>query len=111
MMAMTVKKLDPREAFVDRKRWSDTDAVIELALPDGARTVLTRAQARVPAWQAKRWLRIGNLKTAGGASARVLDAFMTSDGQMFYPEAACAANDPSETAIPVAPPAQPVHSP
>ena len=83
---MTVKKTDPREALVDRKTWADADAVIELVEPDGRRTLLTRAQARVPAWQVRRWLRLGKLPTAGGASARVLEAFMAADGQMFYPE-------------------------
>ena len=83
---MTVKKTDPREAFVDRRSWQDSDGVIELVEPGGRRTVLTRAQARVPAWQVRRWLRVGNLPSANGASARVLDAFMTSDAQMFYPE-------------------------
>lgn len=83
---MTVKKTDPREAFVDRRSWQDSDGVIELVEPGGKRTVLTRAQARVPAWQVRRWLRVGNLPSANGASARVLDAFMTADAQMFYPE-------------------------
>ena len=83
---MTMKKTDPREAFVDRKTWTDSDPVIELIEPDGRRTVLVRAQARVPAWQVRRWLRIGKLPTAGGASARVLEAFMSTDAQMFYPE-------------------------
>lgn len=84
--AMTVKKTDPREAFVDRRAWQDTDAVIELVEPGGRRTHLTRSQARVPAWQVRRWLRVGQLPAARGASARVLQAFMSSDGQMFYPE-------------------------
>ena len=83
---MTVKKSDPREALVDRRAWNDGDAVIELVEPGGRRTVLTRAQARVPAWQVRRWLRIGKLPHASGASARVLEAFMSSDAQMFYPE-------------------------
>ena len=83
---MTVKKTDPREAFVDRRSWQDSDGVIELVEPGGKRTVLTRAQARVPAWQVRRWLRVGNLPSANGASARVLQAFMTADAQMFYPE-------------------------
>lgn len=83
---MTVKKTDPREAFVDRRSWQDSDAVIELVEPGGTRTLLTRAQARVPAWQVRRWLRVGQLPAARGASARVLQAFMSADGQMFYPE-------------------------
>ena len=83
---MTVKKTDPREAFVDRRAWQDSDPVIELVEPDGRRTLLTRSQARVPAWQVRRWLRVGQLPAAHGASARVLQAFMSSDGQMFYPE-------------------------
>jgi len=87
MLRMTVKKTDPREAFVDRRSWSDSDAVIELVEPGGARrTLLTRAQARVPAWQVRRWLRVGSLPSANGASARVLQAFMSADAQMFYPE-------------------------
>jgi hypothetical protein len=84
--AMTVKKTDPREAFVDRRAWQDNDAVIELVEPGGRRTHLTRSQARVPAWQVRRWLRVGQLPAARGANARVLQAFMSSDGQMFYPE-------------------------
>lgn len=84
---MTTKKLDPRDALVDRKAWADGDPVIELVEPDGRRTVLTRAQARVPAWQVRRWLRIGKLPRANGASAHVLEAFMSADAQMFYPEA------------------------
>jgi hypothetical protein len=83
---MTVKKTDPREAFVDRRSWKDSDAVIELVEPGGRRTLLTRAQARVPAWQVRRWLRVGQLPSANGASARVLQAFMCADAQMFYPE-------------------------
>ncbi|HEY8048288.1 MAG TPA: hypothetical protein VIE63_03890 [Ramlibacter sp.] len=83
---MTVKKTDPREAFVDRRSWNDSDAVIELVEPGGRQTRLTRAQARVPAWQVRRWLRVGQLPAANGASARVLQAFMCSDAQMFYPE-------------------------
>jgi hypothetical protein len=83
---MTVKKTDPREALVDRKSWQDGDPVIELVEPQGQRTVLTRLQARVPAWQVRRWLRIGQLPSAGGASACVLQAFMTADGHMFYPD-------------------------
>ncbi|HTH81223.1 MAG TPA: hypothetical protein VL593_19780 [Ramlibacter sp.] len=83
---MTVKKTDPREAFVDRRAWQDTDAVIELVEPGGRRTHLTRSQTRVPAWQVRRWLRVGQLPAARGASARVLQAFMSADGQMFYPE-------------------------
>ena len=83
---MTVKKTDPREAFVDRRTWKDTDAVIELVEPGGRRTQLSRTQARVPAWQVRRWLRVGLLPTANGAHARVLEAFMSSDAQMFYPE-------------------------
>lgn len=83
---MTNKKTDPREAFVDRRTWSDSDSVIELVEPDGRRTVLTRAQTKVPAWQVRRWLRIGKLPTAGGASARVMDAFMSADAVMFYPD-------------------------
>jgi hypothetical protein len=84
---MTVKKTDPREAFVDRRSWNDSDAVIELVEPQGTRrTLLTRAQARVPAWQVRRWLRVGQLPSANGANARVLQAFMSADAQMFYPE-------------------------
>jgi DNA-binding IclR family transcriptional regulator len=83
---MTVKKTDPREAFVDRRSWKDADAVIELVEPGGRRTILTRAQARVPAWQVRRWLRVGQLPSANGANARVLQAFMSADAQMFYPE-------------------------
>lgn len=83
---MTVKKTDPREAFVDRRAWQDSDAVIELVEPGGNRTLLTRSQARVPAWQVRRWLRVGQLPSAHGTSARVLQAFMAADGQMFYPE-------------------------
>lgn len=83
---MTVKKTDPREAFVDRRSWQDSDAVIELVEPGGRCTKLTRAQARVPAWQVRRWLRVGQLPSANGASARVLQAFMSADAQMFYPE-------------------------
>lgn len=83
---MTMKKTDPREAFVDRRSWKDSDAVIELVEPGGRRTLLTRAQARVPAWQVRRWLRVGQLPSANGASARVLQAFMCADAQMFYPE-------------------------
>jgi len=83
---MTVKKTDPREAFVDRRSWKDSDAVIELVEPGGKRTTLTRTQARVPAWQVRRWLRVGQLPSAQGASARVLQAFMSADAQMFYPE-------------------------
>ena len=83
---MTLKKTDPREAFVDRRSWKDSDAVIELVEPGGRCTKLTRAQARVPAWQVRRWLRVGQLPAANGASARVLQAFMSSDAQMFYPE-------------------------
>jgi hypothetical protein len=83
---MTVKKTDPREAFVDRRSWKDSDAVIELVEPGGRTTRLTRAQARVPAWQVRRWLRVGQLPSANGASARVLEAFMSADAQMFYPE-------------------------
>lgn len=86
-----MKKTDPREAFVDRKTWTDSDPVIELVEANGRRTVLTRSQARVPAWQVRRWLRIGKLPTAGGADARVLEAFMSTDAQMFYPEAPDAA--------------------
>jgi DNA-binding IclR family transcriptional regulator len=85
---MTVKKIDPREALVNRKSWQDDDAVIELVEAQGQRTVLTRAQARVPAWQVRRWLRIGQLPAANGACARVLQAFMSSDAHMFYPEGA-----------------------
>lgn len=85
-LAMTVKKTDPREALVDRRAWQDTDAVIELVEAGGRRTLLTRSQARVPAWQVRRWLRVGQLPSAQGSSARVLLAFMSSDGQMFYPE-------------------------
>jgi hypothetical protein len=84
---MTVKKTDPRDAFVDRKSWQDGDAVIELVEAQGRRTVLTRAQAHVPAWQVRRWLRVGELPAANGASARVLQAFMSSDAHMFYPDA------------------------
>jgi hypothetical protein len=40
----------------------------------------------VPAWQVRRWLRVGQLPAARGASARVVQAFMSADGQMFYPE-------------------------
>ena len=83
---MTLKKTDPREAFVDRRSWQDSDPVIELVEPGGRRTRLTRAQARVPAWQVRRWLRVGQLPSAQGASARVLQAFMSSDAQMFYAE-------------------------
>lgn len=83
---MTAKKTDPREAFVDRRSWADSDAVIELVEPDGRTTRLTRAQARVPAWQVRRWLRVGQLPCANGASARVLQAFMSADAQMFYPQ-------------------------
>jgi hypothetical protein len=83
---MTNKKTDPREAFVDRRTWCDSDPVIELVEPDGKCTVLTRSQAKVPAWQVRRWLRIGKLPTAGGATARVLDAFMSADAAMFYPD-------------------------
>ena len=83
---MTVKKTDPREAFVDRRSWRDSDAVIELVEPGGRRTLLTRTQARVPAWQVRRWLRVGQLACANGANARVLEAFMSADAQMFYPE-------------------------
>ena len=83
---MTVKKTDPREAFVDRRSWKDSDAVIELVEPGGRSTRLTRAQARVPAWQVRRWLRVGLLPSANGAKARVLQAFMSADAQMFYPE-------------------------
>jgi hypothetical protein len=83
---MTVKKTDPREAFVDRRSWRDADGVIELVEPGGRSTVLTRAQARVPAWQVRRWLRVGQLPSANGASARVLQAFMSADAQVFYPE-------------------------
>jgi hypothetical protein len=86
MLGMTVKKTDPREAFVDRRSWQDSDAVIELVEPGGRRTLLTRAQARVPAWQVRRWLRVGQLPSANGANARVLQAFMSADAQMFYPE-------------------------
>ncbi len=85
---MTVKKTDPREASVDRRAWQDSDAVIELVEPGDRRTLLTRSQARVPAWQVRRWLRVGQLPAARGASARVLAAFMAADGQMFYPEEA-----------------------
>lgn len=94
---MTVKKTDPREALVDRRAWQDSDAVIELVEPGGRRTLLTRSQARVPAWQVRRWLRVGQLPAARGASARVVQAFMSADGQMFYPE---------EIAQPVGQPAQ-----
>ena len=83
---MTVKKTDPREALVDRRAWQDSDPVIELVEAGGRRTLLTRSQARVPAWQVRRWLRVGLLPAAHGASARVLQAFMSADGQMFYPE-------------------------
>ena len=83
---MTVKKTDPREASVDRRSWQDSDPVIELVEPGGRRTLLTRAQARVPAWQVRRWLRVGQLPSANGASARVLQAFMSSDALMFYPD-------------------------
>jgi len=83
---MTVKKTDPREAFVDRRSWMDSDAVIELVEPGGRTTRLTRSQARVPAWQVRRWLRVGQLPCANGASARVLQAFMSADAQVFYPE-------------------------
>ena len=83
---MTVKKTDPRDALVDRRSWQDSDAVIELVEPGGRRTLLTRTQARVPAWQVRRWLRVGQLPSANGASARVLQAFMSADAQMFYPE-------------------------
>ncbi|HUR87715.1 MAG TPA: hypothetical protein VMZ74_01380 [Ramlibacter sp.] len=83
---MTVKKTDPREAFVDRRSWQDSDAVIELIEPGGRRTLLTRTQARVPAWQVRRWLRVGQLPSANGAHACVLQAFMSADAQMFYPE-------------------------
>lgn len=83
---MTVKKTDPREALVDRRSWQDSDAVIELVEPGGQRTLLTRSQAHVPAWQVRRWLRVGQLPAARGANARVLQAFMSADGQMFYPE-------------------------
>lgn len=81
-----MKKTDPRDALVDRKSWQDGDAVIELVEAQGQRTLLTRSQARVPAWQVRRWLRIGELPAANGASARVLQAFMSSDAHMFYPE-------------------------
>ena len=108
---MTVKKTDPREAFVDRRSWMDSDAVIELVEPGGRTTRLTRSQARVPAWQVRRWLRLGRLPTAEGASARVLDAFMSSDAQMFYPEYACDASSMPAPAISAAPAAQPAHSP
>jgi hypothetical protein len=40
----------------------------------------------VPAWQVRRWLRVGQLPSANGANARVLQAFMSADAQMFYPE-------------------------
>ena len=83
---MTAKKTDPREAFVDRRSWKDSDAVIELLQPGGKPAILTRAQARVPAWQVRRWLRVGQLASAHGANARVLQAFMSADAQMFYPE-------------------------
>ena len=83
---MTVKKTDPREAFVDRRSWRDSDAVIELCEPGGRTTRLTRTQARVPAWQVRRWLRVGQLACANGAHARVLQAFMSADAHMFYPE-------------------------
>jgi hypothetical protein len=83
---MTVKKTDPREALVDRRSWQDSDAVIELVEAGGRRTLLTRSQAHVPAWQVRRWLRVGQLPAARGANARVLQAFMSADGQMFYPE-------------------------
>jgi DNA-binding IclR family transcriptional regulator len=85
---MTMKKTDPREAGVDRRCWQDSDPVIELVEPGGRHTLLTRSQARVPAWQVRRWLRVGQLPAARGASARVLQAFMSADGQMFYPEEA-----------------------
>ena len=90
---MTVKKTDPREALVDRKSWRDGDAVIELVEAQGQRTTLTRAQARVPAWQVRRWLRIGQLPVANGASARVLEAFMSSDAHMFYPDGTSTAGE------------------
>ena len=100
---MTVKKTDPREAFVDRRSWKDTDAVIELVEPGGRTTQLTRTQARVPAWQVRRWLRVGQLPSANGASARVLQAFMSADAQMFYPEEltqpACVASGEARTAV------------
>jgi hypothetical protein len=86
ILRMTAKKTDPREAFVDRRSWKDSDAVIELVEPGGRRTLLTRTQARVPAWQVRRWLRVGQLPSANGANARVLQAFMSADAQMFYPE-------------------------
>lgn len=96
---MSVKKTDPREALVDRRAWKDSDAVIELVEPGGRRTRLTRAQARVPAWQVRRWLRVGQLPSAQGASARVLDAFMSSDAQMFYPpDMAASASAPAAAA-------------
>lgn len=105
MVPMTVKKTDPREAFVDRRSWKDSDAVIELVEPGGRCTLLTRAQARVPAWQVRRWLRVGQLPSANGASARVLHAFMSADAQMFYPEeltqvanAASSATEPAAAA-------------
>lgn len=85
---MTMKKTDPREASVDRRCWQDSDPVIELVEPGGRRTLLTRSQTRAPAWQVRRWLRVGQLPAARGASARVLQAFMSADGQMFYPEEA-----------------------
>lgn len=109
---MTMKKLDPRDALVDRKSWADGDAVIELVEPDGRRTVLSRAQARVPAWQVRRWLRIGKLPRANGASARVLEAFMSSDAQMFYPEPEGSGADPKLAAQAVrdAPASRPAHS-
>ena len=81
-----MKKTDPRDALVDRKSWQDGDAVLELVEAQGRRTVLTRAQTRGPAWQVRRWLRVGELPTANGASARVLQAFMSSDAHMFYPD-------------------------
>jgi hypothetical protein len=107
ILRMTMKKTDPREAFVDRRSWKDSDPVIELVEPGGARrTLLSRTQARVPAWQVRRWLRVGQLPSANGANARVLQAFMSADAQMFYPDeitqrANAATTEPVPAPVPV----------
>lgn len=108
---MTSRKNDPREAAVDRRTWTDGDAVIELVEPGGRSTTLTRSQARVPAWQVRRWLRIGKLPHANGASAKVLEAFMSSDAQMFYPDETEARPSPLARAGRDALPSPLAHSP
>jgi hypothetical protein len=85
-MALNKNKLDPRLQAIDRTVWSDRDPVIQILDADGTVTIVTRKQADLPAPHIRRWLRLNH--TAGGAPIRmkILAAFRSSDGVMFFPE-------------------------